>query len=288
LRPNRAPGLTPPLALPIIKPCSTPTSKRKSTEAPSFSIGKRVRKEAGELSYDDLATFVKDSLNQRKVQMLSLICQMRDLEKGPLEIHGMCVALYADVYPYEKCTEPARKFMRRTRANYLKNDKIATIRKEGSGGHNAITMNEDLRKVVKAEALKEGGSVRSIARALAGVGIVIGRTRVNNEMTGNYRDTLEVLLEYKKARTVCFLTEQMMIDRYNFAVMWTSARFYSPTGGYCAKPDKRSAKFLNMIKDWLFSDEKSFHTFGSNAKRPPKPCLRRRQLVGKDQAGHVH
>jgi hypothetical protein len=26
----------------------------------------------------------------------------------------------------------------------------------------------------------------------------------------------------------------------------------------CAKPD------------WLFSDEKTFHTFGSNAKRPPK------------------
>jgi hypothetical protein len=254
----------------MINPCSTPATKRKSAEAPCFTVGKRVRKEAGELSYDDLATFVKDSLKQRKLQMLSLISQMRDLEKEPLEIHGMCVALYADVYPYEKCTEPARKFMRRTHTNYLKNDKIAIIRKEGSGGQNAITINEDLRQVVKAEALKEGGSVRNIARALACVGIIIGKDRILREMTGNYRDALEALVEYKKARTVCFLTEQMMIDRYTFAVMWTSARFYGPTGGYCAKPDKRSPKFLNMIKDWLFSDEKYFHTFGSNAKRPPK------------------
>jgi hypothetical protein len=131
-------------------------------------------------------------------------------------------------------------------------------------------MNEDLRQEIKTEALKEGGSVRSICRHLREGGIKIGRSRINMEMTGNYRDALEALVEYKKARTVCFLTEQMMIDRYNFAVMWTRVRFYGSTGGMCAKPEQRSAKFLNMIKDWLFSNEKSFHTFGSNAKRPPK------------------
>jgi hypothetical protein len=247
------------LALPMTNPCST-----------CFTVGKRVCKQPDEVSDEVLASNVKTWVKERKLQMLTLIANMRELKKSTAEVHFICIALYPDEYKYTTCNESAMNFMRRTHRNYLANDKVAVERKEGYGGQNAYTFSEELRQTIKTEALKQGGSVRSVCRALAGVGIVIGKDRILREMTGNYRDALEALVKYKKARTVCFLTEQMKIDRYNFAVMWTSPQFYGPTGGFCAKPDKRSAKFFNMIKDWLFSDEKSFHTFGSNTKRPPK------------------
>ena len=103
-------------------------------------------------------------------------------------------------------------FRRRTHKKYLANEKVATTRKERYGGQNAITMNEDLRQMTKTEALNRGGSVRRICRHFHGGGIKIDRNRVNKEMTSDYRDAIEELVEYKKARTVCFLTEEIMVD----------------------------------------------------------------------------
>jgi hypothetical protein len=79
----------------MVKSCSTPATKRKSTEAPSFTVGKRVRKEPAELSYEALAVNVKKWMNERKLQMLTLIANMRELKKSTAEVHLMCLALYA-------------------------------------------------------------------------------------------------------------------------------------------------------------------------------------------------
>ena len=81
-------------------------------------------------------------------------------------------------------------------------------------------MNKFLRQEIKSEALKDS-SACNIYRHLREGGVKIDQNCVNKEMAYNLRDALEAPVEYKKAQTVCFLTEQMMIGRYNFAVMWT-------------------------------------------------------------------
>ena len=77
----------------MIKSCSTSASKRKSTASPCFTVSKRVRKEPGELSYDELADNVKKWMKERKLQMLTLIAKVRELKKPTAEIHLMCIEL---------------------------------------------------------------------------------------------------------------------------------------------------------------------------------------------------
>jgi hypothetical protein len=133
----------------------------------------------------------------------------------------------------------------------------SVARKPGSGGHNRVELNGVAKKIIKKCALGTGGSVRKCAAMLNANGVLIGRDKVRKE--------LNKLLSFEMPIRLCKLTDQMKIDRFNFAAEWLAPKHYGPV-----MQDRRSAKLLAKIKRWVFTDEKSFYTFGNNTRRAGK------------------
>ena len=149
------------------------------------------------------------------------------------------------------------KFMSRQVANIK--ERGNTLRKPGSG-RPETELSAVCKKIVEKAALGRGGSAAKARSALAAKGFLISKSKLFQEM--------RKILDFKFPIKMLRLFPRMMLARMEFADHWTNAANY---GTLAVSEDvgiNLSIKFLEKVLNWLFTDEKTFFTFGNNTKLP--------------------
>jgi hypothetical protein len=223
----------------------TPTPmnrKRKATKSdPGFTVGKRGKKER-DLDSDESMKELETCMRHHIVSGLQFKLKYK-------AIHEPCMKEYPSVYGYAgEYSGYCRKYFQRIFAAYESHGGTSVGRaivNGGTGGHNAITIDPWVRDILKAEGLMDGGSTRNISRALK----------------DNHKITIG-----KDRR----LSDQMMRDRLTFAINWLRLFMRGNVDTWLAKRQTLSNLLYQKIRHWLFTDEKTFFTYGSHSKRPAK------------------
>ena len=214
--------------------------------------------------------------------MLTRLYGLRiDAAKSVRETHAILKAEHHEAYT-KKCKTAQQDDEDLTKANWMNiqrfqsnwikkmNERGNTLRKPG-GGRPATELSAACKKIVEKNALVKGGSEKKVRAALAAKGYKISRSKLFREM--------RKILDWAHPIKMFRLFPRMMESRMQFADFWTNLENYGKLTVNDQVGINRSATFLAKVWNWLFTDEKTFYTFGSNTKIPPRWVTKGRQYT---------